>query len=1200
MKRIMRYSLIMLIVLCLLVGGIIAYLSSHAGRQFLAAKISELASSEGQVITISNLQGSLWGDLTIGQVTVADTQGVWFSVSDTRVVYDILKFLDKQPPIMQVDVRNIGVVRLPHTTATEGTSTPTEIPSLREMAVYLPQQIAIHDITIAPAIAGTAQRLAVQGQGGVEGYNLQVNTLEGVETKLDAVITPNERDFMLKLVLDEMPGGVLGGVLSLPSETELHAKADITTDIDGKMEIHTFYAKAGETSLEAIGQYDVKSSVVTGNASAHVPDMAIIQSWLQQPVQGDVDVAVDVTGSLNAMQMEVTVESGALTFDTHHLEKTTLRTKGMVNLVALTGNTTLAGKTIYNGKPVTLETPVELTKDTLTLSDLNAAYDAFSAKARIVAQGTPSVFDLTTDATLTTPYGESQVALKGAVDTVAQGYQGEVAGQFAYRKERFTLTTQLDATAEQATIEALSLQGPGVNIKGQAEVNIVELVADGVLHVQAKDLAPLGRLLQQPLRGSAQGEVTLSSSQGKQKAQVQAVVKQLQAFGFQAAQAEIRAQAEDVKTIDAVSATLKGQGIMMDAIRIERINATAKGSLQKNVAVTVEGQGVYQEANPWGVVLAADAARPQDNTFRIAFRTLKAQYAGLPIQLQAPATFVMTSTQYSITPLTLEVAGGSVQAEGKITETQAQGEVHIRDIAFAQLPLPSPLPEGTINATLTLKGTAKAPILAWDAKGNMQSSGQEVALTAIGGWQQGTLQTKAHAQVETAQTDAELSLKAPLALIPFTLGIDATTPIAGNIKTHVPLEIFNAFLRPTGNHVEGVVSGDAKISGVMGRPVVEGEFTLAEGKYDQSDTGMCLRNMEATLRGTKDHVELVNFQAIDSEQKKLTASGRMLLEDIPRFSGEGKFDHFRLFCGGLASGEIDGGVSLSGTAQAMNIAGKLILGPLNIQIPGAQASANIPSVETEWVKPTRNNKPEEEEKPGVIGLDVSIQAPNQLFVRGRGLEAEFEGDVHITGTAMKPLINGQFSSRRGSFTLLDRELNVDRAVFKFQGAIPPSPYVDVKAVSKVKNTTVTVTIGGRALKPSFTLASNPSLPQDEALALLLFGRQLSTISPFEAIKLAQATRVLAGKASEGPDLLGSVRETLGLDELDVGLGESNNVTVSTGKYITDKVYVGVSQGATPEDREIVTEVDISPSVSGKTTVDGKGNQGFGVEWKKDY
>lgn len=234
-----------------------------------------------------------------------------------------------------------------------------------------------------------------------------------------------------------------------------------------------------------------------------------------------------------------------------------------------------------------------------------------------------------------------------------------------------------------------------------------------------------------------------------------------------------------------------------------------------------------------------------------------------------------------------------------------------------------------------------------------------------------------------------------------------------------------------------------------------------------------------------------------------------------------------------------------------------------------------------------------------MGLDITLDAPQQLFIRGRGLDAEFAGKLHIGGTADAPKLDGKFSHRRGNFVLLDRVLELQTANILFEGPMPPSPFLNVIAETKVQDTTITVTMGGNAGSPTLKLSSTPSRPQDEVLALLLFGRQLETISPFEALQLAQAARQLAGLDS-GPGLIGTIRDTLGLDRLQVGADEDANMNISTGKYVTDDVYVGVKQGAKPEDREIVTEITLTPSISGKTAVDSLGNQSVGVEWKRDY
>ncbi len=43
-----------------------------------------------------------------------------------------------------------------------------------------------------------------------------------------------------------------------------------------------------------------------------------------------------------------------------------------------------------------------------------------------------------------------------------------------------------------------------------------------------------------------------------------------------------------------------------------------------------------------------------------------------------------------------------------------------------------------------------------------------------------------------------------------------------------------------------------------------------------------------------------------------------------------------------------------------------------------------------------------------LRLALDIQAPNQIFVRGRGVDAELGGSLGVTGTSAAPVVSGAF------------------------------------------------------------------------------------------------------------------------------------------------------------------------------------------------
>ena len=136
------------------------------------------------------------------------------------------------------------------------------------------------------------------------------------------------------------------------------------------------------------------------------------------------------------------------------------------------------------------------------------------------------------------------------------------------------------------------------------------------------------------------------------------------------------------------------------------------------------------------------------------------------------------------------------------------------------------------------------------------------------------------------------------------------------------------------------------------------------------------------------------------------------------------------------------------------------------------------------------------------------------------------------------------------------------------------------------------------------LRTLPSLPEDEALARLLFGKSVRDITPIQAIQLASAIQTLRGEGG-GFDPLGKARELLHVDSISVEsqeTSEGSGVAVGVGKYITEGVYVELSR--TPEPSQPwkgSVEVELSPNINLETTTGG--SSGFGgveLQWKNDY
>jgi translocation and assembly module TamB len=211
-----------------------------------------------------------------------------------------------------------------------------------------------------------------------------------------------------------------------------------------------------------------------------------------------------------------------------------------------------------------------------------------------------------------------------------------------------------------------------------------------------------------------------------------------------------------------------------------------------------------------------------------------------------------------------------------------------------------------------------------------------------------------------------------------------------------------------------------------------------------------------------------------------------------------------------------------------------------------------------------------------IALDITLDAPQEVLVRGRGLDVELGGTIHISGTASRPDSSGTLSVVGQTLTFTDGDID-------FTGAPLTDPNLKLVATSTTNNIIATVTVSGSASDPKITLSSVPELPQDEILAQLLFHQGVGSLSAFQVAEIAAGLAELSGVTSGVGDPLASLRNALGLDRLTVGSGSTGNATLEAGRYVAPGVYLGAQQSATGSGTQASVQIDIAKGLKVVTT-----------------
>jgi translocation and assembly module TamB len=414
----------------------------------------------------------------------------------------------------------------------------------------------------------------------------------------------------------------------------------------------------------------------------------------------------------------------------------------------------------------------------------------------------------------------------------------------------------------------------------------------------------------------------------------------------------------------------------------------------------------------------------------------------------------------------------------------------------------------------------------------------------------------------------------------------------------------NALIVP--RSVDGALRFDLRLRGPLALASVSGPVSISGGRLADPSQTFGLKDMTgtATLGGGRAQVKL---DAAVSSGGRIGVTGTVGLALPYTADLSINLNQVLLKDPELYATSVNGALAFRGPAlgNAM-ISGAIALGRTELRIPstGMGADGGLPGLkhvnDSAASKATR-------QRAGVggpmvrgtrsagYGLDISISAPNQVFIRGRGLDAELGGSLVLRGSTAAITPSGAFNLLRGRLDILGRRLVLSEALVQLQGALVP--YVHIMASVESDGVTSSVLIAGEATDPVVTFTSSPQLPQEEVLARLLFNRGLDTISPFQAAQLASAAATLAGRGGAG--VIDAVRRKTGLDNLDVQADASGNASVTAGKYLSDKTYseVTVDQGGKSS---ISLNYDVTRHITLKAHVDSEGKTGVGAYLQRDY
>jgi len=433
-----------------------------------------------------------------------------------------------------------------------------------------------------------------------------------------------------------------------------------------------------------------------------------------------------------------------------------------------------------------------------------------------------------------------------------------------------------------------------------------------------------------------------------------------------------------------------------------------------------------------------------------------------------------------------------------------------------------------------------------------------------------------------------------------------------NVNGSIPLALANRFLADRGAQVNGTLTLTASVSGGFNRPQLRGMFSTNGATFVDPDTNVRLNNINVMGSLDGETVTLRQVNAALGSGGSVSASGTISTNAEASFPAniEIKLNRARYADGKLVVATVDGGITISGPLMRDPlISGRIDVDRAEISVPenlGGGAAyvpvrhKNTPknvqvTLDRAKVETRRSKVPTPTARPTVPRLDVVINAPNQIFVRGRGLDTELGGRLRLTGpvTDIKPV--GAFDMIRGRIGILGQRITFDEGNVTLVGDL--NPQLNFVARSEGNEITAIVTVTGTVDNLDIKFSSTPELPQDEVLAQLIFKRSIGELSAFQIAQLAAAAAELAGGSNNS--LMNKLRAGTGLDDLDVVTDDKGQTAVRAGRYIRDNIYLGVEAGSGGSTKGTVN-LDITRNLKAKGSLGAEGDSSGGIFYEKDY
>ncbi|MCX6989466.1 MAG: translocation/assembly module TamB, partial [Chlamydiae bacterium] len=795
-----------------------------------------------------------------------------------------------------------------------------------------------------------------------------------------------------------------------------------------------------------------------------------------------------------------------------------------------------------------------------------------------------------------------------------EDWQGCLTGSLSREDLQIEVSCDISKQEDILILRNLLASAGGATLDGDLSYHTQEKVLDGDLFIHATTLRPLRSIFPENsnLGGSMGGEIHFISHLAKGKdnllpeLRAHILMKNVRYFDKLIGQGLLDLKMQNITTNPEGNLSMDCENVLFKNIYFSKVQiATSQNGAEHPFQIMA--RGIWKE----DLELTATGFWQKKNDLWMAeVNSLFGKILQKPFSIESPFSIKMQKNTFCLENALIDIADGRLALEIDLSPTKAKISAKAKHLPLDVLTIANPgidlLGRVSFDAELDSSLKKKSGYLNLSLEqAELKEIGKETKVKAKGSLQAhlegDKVQIFSHVYASDEQfIDLTATLPIDLRMAPFHIALNPHRKVSAELIAEGSLEAIFDFINIGSHKPRGLLTAHLYLSSTLNNPSLKGLLELQNGSYENYVIGTRLKNINAELIAANKELILKKFSSSGKEGGTLDAIGKLYLspKDKFPFTTSGALKELKLLDFEMISSEFTGDLEVIGNTDSAIIKGDVTLPKATINI-GETLPMQVPELDITYI-----NRPIHLEGASLksstsypLNYDVNITAADTVFVKGKGLNSEWKGRIHLTGKNAQVASQGRLTLLKGDFMFSGKQFSLTQGEITFNDKTSPGAYIKINGALQMSDVQVLAVMQGPLSAPTLTFQSIPHMPTSSILARILFNKDISEITAVQALQLASVIVSMSGNG--GPDVLEAIRKSIGVDRLNiVGKDGSDEISLQIGWYLTHGVTVSLSQSATSSD--VTVEVDLKHGFIFQAETQNQEEGKFSLKWNRNY